>query len=179
MSKKIFIPVGIFIVLIISVCIYFFNMESVPIKKEGSYQEIFKYLPNENISDNGSDIADLYLEKITYKIEKYKKIDNENGKATITVSVPNFEIIIKEAINEIISQSESTTSYNDLLNMTKEKISARLSSQFEVNTTTMEIDLKKVDNEWQIIPNDEWEYVTKGYLLDVLLENYRKLISGG
>jgi len=190
MSKKRTIIILVFITLCIALIIFsytdFFNdnsedsVEILPIEQEGGYEEISKYLLDENIfadNSNNSDFTGEYLKKITYKIEEYKKIDDEKGKATITVFVPDLEFIVREAINETISQSTDDTPYNELLNISKEKIAEKISKDFEIKTTTMEIDIKKFNNEWKIIPNDEWEYATKGYVLDVLLKNFRKLIE--
>lgn len=165
--------VQIFALGIMSVgCIIFFigcsKSTKTPEFSDGNYKDNMSDFMELIDYNTESSMMDIYFNDVSYTVEA---IDNENKIAILNVSIPNFESILYESINECMSDNENLD-YESLFELTKDKIEEKLKSSNHA-TISKQIKLeicKNDEGEWKMLPNDEFYGFISDSFLNVLEE---------
>lgn len=143
------------IILIIGIIVFFICHKQNQIHS-GNLNEISEYF------DTFYDIESIDKESVSYalientfiEVKKVKYNSDNIGKATITVIAPDLEKIVLDSVSVVNNDSK-----NDNIE-SKKKIQENMidilkNNQYETNQTELEVEIKKIDEKWKFIYNDE------------------------
>lgn len=143
------------------------EFEALKNKDEKAFEELFGSNPldslgitSDNAEENFKKIVNKILEGIDYSIISSEKIDNENVTVKVDITSLNMEDVMQKYMESIVdfSLNEEAASLSE--EETNDKIVELLLetiSQPDLETvkTTVDINVKKVDNKWTIQESDE------------------------
>lgn len=128
---------------------------------QGNIQGLEEYKP-------ASELTSSFGNKISYEIEDIKW-DGNSGLASVTVTTPDLEIIIRDSINSAI-ESCGTDDYNALLNRVKSNIQETLESDnCPMVNHEVEMETEKCDDDYTLISNETFEKIIQGNVEDIFL----------
>lgn len=128
---------------------------------QNNIQGLEEYMP-------ASELTSSFSNKIFYEVEDIKW-DGNSGLASVTVTTPNLEIIIRDSINSA-TESCGTDDYNELLNQVKSNIQETLESD-NCPMINQEVEMKaeKHDDDYNLISNEAFEKIIQGNVEDIFL----------
>lgn len=128
---------------------------------QGNIQGLEEYKP-------ASELTSSFGNKVSYEIEDIKW-DGNAGLASVTVTTPDLEIIIRDSINNAI-ESCGTDDYNALLNRVKSNIQETLESDnCPMVNHEVEMEAEKCDDDYTLISNETFEKIIQGNVEDIFL----------
>lgn len=128
---------------------------------QNNIQGLEEYMP-------ASELTSSFSNKIFYEIEDIKW-DGNSGLASVTVTTPNLEIIIRDSINSA-TESCGTDDYNELLNQVKSNIQETLESDnCPMINHEVEMEAEKHDDDYTLISNEAFEKIIQGNVEDIFL----------
>ncbi|MCL2106060.1 MAG: hypothetical protein FWH26_03225 [Oscillospiraceae bacterium] len=168
--------------------------------KGGKFKDAYKYITDSEIYREANDEFGFY-EKVSYTIDKLTYTDDTKGIATVTVTAPDMEKIILEATKDIPAKQkgQATTGEFDLNSspeqfieymeapikrseeaskQLRENIKEQLSdNNYEVLTTTFEMEIIKEKWKWKLIPNKDWDNAVNGNLITIWQKYYKMMLE--
>ena len=173
------------------------NKEDNTIPQSGGLLDSHKYILDgeKPIADNNADDwVSTFTKRVTYTIDNLEYFDDDTGKATVTVTAPNLEAIILKAIEqsenaikeyeaEIDNFKPVDDSFSPANDPLKHKLDAKkrrnekidnqikleLESSNEFTTTTFVMKIKKVEDEWKLVLNDDWRNAVTGNMFSIFM----------
>lgn len=115
-----------------------------------------------------SELTSAFGNKISYEVEGIEWEGN-SGLASVTVTTPNLETIIRESINSAI-ESCGTDDYDALLKQVKSNIQETLESDnCPMINQKVEMEAEKQDDDYTLISNETFEKIIQGNVEDIFL----------
>lgn len=158
-NKVFLIIISMFIMLILVSCGK--EPEKVKLMETHNIHGLEEYKP-------ASELTSSFGNKISYEIEDIKW-DGDSGLASVTVTTPDLEIIIRDSINSAI-ESCGMDDYNALLDRVKSNIQETLESDnCPMVNHEVEMEAEKRDDDYALISNEAFEKIIQGNVEDIFL----------
>lgn len=142
------------IVLILFAVYWFIIRKSTPKFSDGTYKtNMSDFLEPINYNED-SKIVDCYFGNVSYTVESINEAENT---ILLNVSVPDFPLILKNAISECTEINE-TSDYDALLDQVMTRLEEKL-NETSCPTLHKEIELSIYEDEngqWKMVPNDKF-----------------------
>ena len=171
--------------------------------KGGKLLNSYKYIVGGEVYTYDND-QKVFLDKVSYTIDKMTFINEHFGKATVTVTAPNVEAIMQEAIREAVQENpvensssvsaensdhyvrfqdlpdpkKANENYNKTLELVNKKFNEKIKSGKQMINTTFEMDMQNLDGSWKLVPNQAWANAVTGNASNLLQDSFKKLLEG-
>ncbi len=179
MNKKriiILIMLGVLIVLGIFLVVMGINSDknSPP---SGSFIKSYDYIQGDFNKDNLNEMSKAFLEKTTINYGKETKISDDKKTVEVVVKVPDLVKIYQEAFEQIKGNDNSDfmTVSESVKKIVLENL---LKNDFEVIANNTVITMVKENEQWYIVPDENFSKALAGNMLEFLEKQFNSIKSG-
>jgi len=117
----------------------------------------------------------LYYDQVTFNIDEEIHNKDGTGVAKVTVTTPDMREILDEVFESI--EDEDDLSDENLKKFAQDEITDLLSQDHDKTKTTVEVELQRVDGEWQIVPNEDWNQAITCNMAQILRDYFAKVLE--
>lgn len=112
--------------------------------------------------ENPSPAKKAFWNAVEYRITE-TTIDNDNtGTAKVTIITPDMAVIMEKAFKQCLSTKNTGITQSELNNQLKTEIVEALADTSKVITTNITMEMVRDNNEWKLMPNEEWQKAVFG-----------------
>jgi len=144
--------------------------------KGGKYLDSYKYLVGEDEPYEYEGWAGAFFEKITYTVDNMET-DGDSGTATVTVSAPDLQVIVSGIIENVLAKQGEDVEFDNGIEIIREDLKNAFASDVKMISTTFEMEIQKIADEWKLVPNAEWEKATTGNSMELFTNSFQLLLQ--
>jgi hypothetical protein len=154
------------------------NAEKI-LPKQASAIDMHQYFKGYSSSLESSSAANnAFWSNVEYSIDEINYTDDTSGIAYITLTTPKVSSILNEMFEYCASNENLGKSQQELSAELQTMMVERLSKNTQTASKEIEMEIVKVDETWQLIPNSEWKKSVLGEADNVFSDYLSQYLDG-